>query len=132
LFAPGLSVEDIKQQIIATIDYISDHDYWLKNHRPQYEVQFLPKVPLNVSNDEEAVRTMMHSYEQIMGVAPTLGFMPAVGDANYMFEKGVNCVNWGPGVGGGAHGTNECIEINEIINAAKVYASVAINWCGMA
>ena len=131
LFSPELTVEDIKKQIVATIDYISDHDYWLKNHRPEYKAQFLPKVPLNVSDDDESIKTMISSYEQIIGTYPKLGFMPAVGDANYMFEKGIKCVNWGPGNGKGGHGTNEYIEIDDVINAAKVYAAMAINWCGL-
>lgn len=130
LFAPGLTVEDIKQQIIATIDYISDHDHWLKNNRPQYEVQFLPKVPRVVSDDDEAIHTIISSYQEIMGTSPCLAFAKGVGDANYMFEKGIKCVTWGPGEVGLAHGTNEYVEVDKVINAAKAYAAMAVNWCG--
>jgi acetylornithine deacetylase len=48
-----------------------------------------------------------------------------------MFEKGIKCVNWGPGGGRGGHGTNECVDIQQVLNAAKAYAMFAVDWCGV-
>jgi acetylornithine deacetylase/succinyl-diaminopimelate desuccinylase-like protein len=49
-----------------------------------------------------------------------------------MFEKGIKCFTLGPGgpSGGGSHGTNECIDIQEVLDAAKAYAMFAVDWCG--
>ena len=130
LFSPELTVEDIRRQITGTIDYVADHDHWLRNHRPQYEMPFYPKVPLKVSDDDEAVQTAIFSYEQVMGKKPRLGFSRGVGDYNYMFEKGMKCINWGPGDAELAHGVNEYVEIDKVLTAAKIYAAMAVNWCG--
>jgi acetylornithine deacetylase len=130
MFAPQLSVEDVRKQIIDTIDYVADHDYWLKDHRPVYELPFPPKVPLNVGMDDERVKAAVSAHEQVMGESPRIGPSPFVGDMNYLFEKGVKCIVWGPGDIGQAHGTNEYVEIEQLLSAAKLYAATALNWCG--
>lgn len=133
MFAPQLRVEDIKGQIIDTIEYIAKHDYWLRDHKPEYRVPFPPKVPLNVPVDDDSIKTMVSSYEQVMGKKPNVLPSPFVGDVNYMFEKGIKGVNWGPGdLSMGIHGTNEYVPVDQVLNAAKVYAAAAVNWCGVA
>lgn len=132
MFAPQLSVDDVKGQIIETIEYVAKHDYWLKDHKPEYSTPFPPKVPLNVSEDDESIKTLVQSYAQVLGKAPNVKPSPFVGDVNYMFEKGIKGVNWGPGdLSMGIHGANEYVPIDQILDAAKLYAVTAINWCGL-
>jgi acetylornithine deacetylase len=131
LFSPDLSVDEIRKQILATIQYIADHDHWLKDHRPEYELPFPPKVPLNVPNNDECIKTAISATDAVIGLQPQPRIMEGVGDANYMFEKGMKCVNWGPGEVGLAHSTNEYVEVQEFIDAAKAYASTAVHWCGI-
>jgi len=131
MFAPQLSVADIKKQLMDTIDYISHHDHWLKNHRPEVKLPFPPKEPLNVDKNDEAVKSLSGSYEEVLGSPPKVGPGFFVGDANYLFEKGQRCVYFGPGNANfGIHGTNEYVPVEQVIDAAKVYAVMAINWCG--
>ncbi|MGQ9615591.1 MAG: M20 family metallopeptidase [Spirochaetota bacterium] len=133
MFAPQLTVEEVKGQIVDTIEYIAKHDHWLKDHKPEYSIPFPPKVPLNVPDDDESIRTMVLSYEQVMGRKPNILPSPFVGDVNYMFEKGIKGVNWGPGdLSMGIHGTNEYVPVEQVLNAAKVYAVTIVNWCGVA
>jgi acetylornithine deacetylase len=130
MFAPQLTVENVKSQLMGTIEYVARHDHWLKNHMPEVKIPFPPKVPLNVPKDSDAVKTLASSYKQVMGHEPNVGPCPFVGDVNYMFEKGVNGVNWGPGdLSMGIHGANEHIPVEQVLNAAKAYAMAAINWC---
>ena len=132
MFAPQLKVDDIKNQIIKTIEYVSNHDHWLKDNKPEYRLPFPPKVPLNVNKDDETIKTMISSYEQVMGKKPYIKPSPFVGDVNYMFEKGIKGIHWGPGdLSMGIHGTNEYVPVEQVINAAKLYAVAAINWCGL-
>jgi len=133
MFAPQLTVEDIKGQIIDTIDYIAKHDYWLKNNRPEYKLPFPAKVPLNIPPEDETIITMSRAYELVMGEKPQIKPSPFVGDVNYLFEKGVKGVNWGPGdLSMGIHGTNEYVPVEQVLDAAKIYAAAIISWCGVA
>ena len=131
MFVPQLRVEDISKQIIDTIDYVADHDHWLKDHRPEYSLPFPAKQPLNLPDDDERVKTVIAAYEGIMAESPVIGPSPFVGDMNYLAEKGVPCIVWGPGDIGLAHGTNEGVDIEQMINAAKLYAAAAVKWCGV-
>jgi len=132
MISPQTTVDNIKKQIIETIEYIAKHDHWLKDHMPEYKLPFPPKVPLNIPEDDESIQTMVSSYEQVMGSTPNVKPSPFVGDVNYMFEKGMNGVNWGPGdLSMGIHGTNEHVPVDQVINAAKIYSAAIINWCGL-
>lgn len=133
MISPQTTVDNIKKQIIDTIEYIAKHDHWLKDHMPEYRLPFPPKVPLNVSEDDASIQTMAASYEQVMGDAPVVNPSPFVGDVNYMFEKGIKGINWGPGdLSMGIHGTNEHVPVDQVIAAAKIYAAAIVNWCGIA
>ena len=132
MFAPQLSVKDIKKQLMDTIDYISDHDHWLKNHRPEVSIPFPAKEPLNVSENDEGIKVLASSYEHVLGKSPKIGPGFFVGDANYLFEKGQKCIYFGPGKADfGIHGTNEYVPVEHVIDAAKIYVSMAINWCDL-
>lgn len=133
MISPQTTVDNIKKQIIDTIEYVAKHDHWLKDHVPEYRLPFPPKVPLNVPEDDATIQTMAASYEQVMGVSPEIKPSPFVGDCNYMFEKGIKGIYWGPGdLSMGIHGTNEHVPVDQVINAAKMYAAAIVNWCGIA
>ena len=133
MISPQTTVDNIKKQIIDTIEYVAKHDHWLKDHMPEYRLPFPPKVPLNVPEDDATIQTMAVSYEQVMGVSPEIKPSPFVGDCNYMFEKGIKGIYWGPGdLSMGIHGTNEHVPVDQVINAAKMYTAAIVNWCGIA
>jgi len=76
---------------------------------------------------------MAASFEQALGVKGSIKPSPFVGDVNYIFEKGIKAVNWGPGdLSMGIHGTNEYVPVDQVLDAAKMYAAAIINWCGIA
>jgi acetylornithine deacetylase len=132
MISPQTTVENIKKQIIDTIEYIADHDPWLKDNRPEYKLPFPPKIPLDTPEDDDTIQTMAKSYEQVMGSPPNIAPSPFVGDCNYMFERGIKGVYWGPGdLSMGIHGTNEYVPVDHVLNAAKMYAAAIINWCGI-
>ncbi|MFW6137822.1 MAG: M20 family metallopeptidase [Spirochaetota bacterium] len=132
MFAPQLSVEEIKGQLMGTIECTSKYDYWLKDHPPRVSLPFPAKVPLDVPRDDESIRTCEQSFQEVMKQKPTVRPSPFVGDVNYMFEKGIKGVNWGPGdLSMGIHGPNEHVPVDQVLNAAKIYAVTALNWCGL-
>ncbi len=131
LFAPQLTVEDVKGQLLDTIDYVSRHDHWLKHHPPEVRIPFPPKVPLNVPREADSIRSLAAAYRQVTGKEPKVAPAPFVGDVNYLFEKGVPGVNWGPGdLTMGVHGANEHVPVDQVVAAAKMYAAAAVAWCG--
>jgi acetylornithine deacetylase len=122
----------MKDQIEGAIRFVAQNDYWMKNHPPTLSIPFPPKVPLNVDANDPAIKAVASASEQVTGEKARVTPSPFVGDANYMFEKGVKSIYWGPGNIDLAHGTNESVDIDEFVLAAKVYAATIVNWCGAA
>ena len=59
--------------------------------------------------------------------------MTSPGDANLLTGRGQPTIILGPGdLSFGAHGTNEYVPIQQVIDASKIYAAMIINWCGVA
>jgi acetylornithine deacetylase len=133
MFDPALTVDEVRGQLMGTIDYVASHDHWLKDHRPEVKLPFPAKVPLKVPRDSDAIKTLVGAFEAITGKAPNVRPSPFVGDVNYLFEKGVSGVNWGPGdLNMGIHGANEYVPVEQVLQAAKAYAMAAASWCGPA
>lgn len=129
MFDPKATVEEIRDQIINAIDSVADSDHWLRDHRPTYSHPFPPKVPINIPRSSPFVQTVGRSYADITSKEPCYASGPFVGDANYLYEKGIPSLYFGPGEIGVAHGTNEYIDVTEVFDAAKIYAAMILNWC---
>jgi len=129
MFDPKATVEEIKGQIVRLIESVADQDNWLKEHRPKYTIPFPPKVPINIPESDPFIQAVRQSYEQIMKREAVLKPGPFVGDANYLYEKGTKSIFFGPGDVSCCHGTNEYLEVEEMLQAAKIYAAMILNWC---
>ena len=70
---------------------------------------------------------------------PGVGWRPvdiagfaAVDDATYFQQAGIPAVSYGPGSILTCHCFDESVPIEQVVDAAKVYATAAIDWCGVA
>ncbi len=53
-------------------------------------------------------------------------------DCTWFNQGGVPSVLLGPGnAADGGHGDNECVRIDDLVTAAKVYAGFIMDWCGV-
>lgn len=74
-----------------------------------------------------------HSLQHVLGRSPVFSTGKFVGDAAFLQRDcGIDAVYFGPGTPSmGAHGPDEHIPLDEVIQAAKVFASFIIAWCGL-
>ena len=131
LFNPGLTSNEIVKEVKEAINSVVCTDYWLKSNPPEIEIPWdgLLKEPVDVSVDNEGCQTLARSYKEISGEKPEITFAPYVTDGNYWFQKGQQLVIFGPGEVEQAHGTDECVSIDQLIKATKVLSIMIINWC---
>jgi acetylornithine deacetylase/succinyl-diaminopimelate desuccinylase-like protein len=54
----------------------------------------------------------------------------AVDDAAFLNKAGIPTITLGPGDLGNAHAYNEYVEVEEVIDAARIYACTIAEWCG--
>ena len=134
LLNPALSVEQVVAEFRQAVEAVVQNDYWLREHPPTITVPYIldAKEPINVSPDHPGCRALAQAYQRILLTEPRFICTTFTSDGNYLNARGQDIVTFGPGgVDAGVHGPNEYIEIKELIEAAKIYALTAIDWCGV-
>ena len=133
VYNPSLRGDEVMRQIRAAIDGVVTSDTWLREHPPAIEVPVIHQVlePVNLPLDHPAVQGLATAYRDALGIEPEFGSLPGPCDANIMSEAGVATVIFGPGdLAMNAHGANEYVPVQQVIDACKVYASLIIDCCG--
>jgi len=129
-----IKAKEVKLKIQEAIEGIVLRDRWLRNHPPQFDSSEdrewkASKIPKN----HPGVRVLGKAFEEVTGTPPLYSGFKAASDATFMSDKGIPTVLFGPGdISRGVHGIDECVPIKQVITCAKVYAAMAINWCGLA
>ena len=135
-YPPQEKEEDIKSEIAEHIRKAAALDPWLDKHPPEIEwVNHWP--PFELTSDHPLANLCSNCHRQVSSetnelseAAAIRGFF-AVCDATWFVQNGIPAIAYGPGSGMVAHRCNEYIPINEVIFAAKTYALMAMEWCGV-
>jgi acetylornithine deacetylase len=132
-YPPQESVDAIKREIEEWVHRTAQLDPWLEEHPPTIEWK-LHWPPAEIK-PEHPVAQCCHQAAREAGVQAegdgTLfrGFA-AVCDAAFLDAAGIPAVVCGPGSILVAHAINEYVQLEEMITAAKIYALMAMDWCG--
>jgi len=122
--------EQVKSEICNQIERYSDTDPWLRVNRPELE-WMLWWPPFSVDENSQLVQTLKNSYEQAIGDEPNIYGFLAVCDASFLNQEGIPAIVLGPGSLRNAHAADEFVNISELIDASKIYATMICNWCGI-
>jgi acetylornithine deacetylase len=132
VYNPALRSDEVVRQIRAGIDGVVASDSWLREHPPLVEVPVIHQVlePVNLQLEHPAVQKLAAAYRDALGTDPEFGSLPGPCDANIMSEAGITTVIFGPGdLAMNAHGSNEFVPVQQVIDACKVYASLMMDCC---
>jgi succinyl-diaminopimelate desuccinylase len=87
------------------------------------------RLPTTVDRREPLVRAMMTAVRQATGRRPILGGVPGSTDGTILrMRRGIPIVTCGPGNRLIAHQVNECVEISDLVDAARIYTASALNF----
>ena len=127
-----LTDEEVWQEFKEHVDALASTDDWLRENPPKFNVPVLQRwKPMKaVSVDHPGVKILSKSYGEISGKEVIISGVKAVTDATFLSQEGIPTVVFGPG-GLGVHGPDERASIDQIIQCAKVYAIMAMDWCGI-
>ncbi len=134
LFNPNLTYKEVLGEFQEVIRGVVHSDYWLRDHPPEIVVPYIldHKEPINVSPDHPGAKALARSYRHIRGREPVLTCTTATSDGNYLYANGQTIVTFGPGSpDAGVHGPNEIIEVDKLLAATKIFALMAIEYCGL-
>lgn len=133
VYNPALRSEEVIRQIRVGVDGVVASDTWLREHPPVIEVPVIHQVlePVNLPLEHPAVQKLAMAYRDALGNHPEYGSLPGPCDANIMNEAGITTVIFGPGdLAMNAHGANEYVPVQQVVDACKVYASLMVDCCG--
>ncbi len=131
-YAPVEPYQAARKDLEDCVAALATEDPWLRAHPPRVEWLGL--------NKEGAETPAAHPFVQLASAAvgdgtgrpPVLAGFPAGCDLPYLARHaGIPSVVFGPGNCTVAHGSNECVSINEIVAAAKTLLLVICRWCGV-
>ena len=128
-----LKAEDVWSEIKRHVDAIASTDDWLKEHPPEFKAPVIQNwEPNEISRDHEGCKILSKAWKEATGREPVISGFKAVCDVTYFGKRNIPAVVFGPGdLSMGVHGPDEYIPIDQLIKAAKTYAAMAMEWCGV-
>ncbi len=129
-YSPAESYTDARRELEQCIDGAASADPWLKDHPPVVEWLGLNKEGAQIPADHPLVRVLDESFTQVMGAGPVIAGFPAGCDLPFLVKNGgMPAVLFGPGDPITAHGSNEYVRLEEVVQAAKILAGAILRWC---
>ena len=132
-YPTGAAPESIWEEIRACVDAIASTDDWLKINPPVLNIPVLQEWKgFRVPESEPGIPVLGNSIKGVLKRDAVISGFKAVCDATFINERNIPAVICGPGsLSYGVHGDNEYIPVKEVLEAAKIYASFIIDWCGV-
>lgn len=127
---PGMTRHQLQADVERCLDSIRRDDPELRVEL-EFEQPPLDWIPATeVHADHPLVAALLTASEQVLGWRPKLSAFPGGTDASkFQVLAGIPTIpSFGPGWLRLAHGPNECIGIEAIVQAAKMYALAAQNY----
>ena len=132
-YLPSEDVVEVKREFEEYLLAIANADPWLREHPPtiEWSVSGVSFPPSEISTEHPLAETVATAFESVVGEPQWRGF-EAVSDIAWMAEAGVPALLYGPGDAAQAHATDEFVEIEDAVRAAKVVALATVDWCAAA
>ena len=129
--SPTDTASQVKEEITNQINRYAQTDTWLRENPPELNWHDSGWPPYDLPVNSPICISAQTVYHELFQktVEPT-GFMGVV-DASFLNAAGIPAITMGPGTTHNAHTINEHIEVQELIDAAKLYALLIAEWCGV-
>jgi acetylornithine deacetylase len=127
---PEEEIGNAKKELTECIEKVCATDQWLKTHPAKVEFFGGQWVPNSVSADHPFVATVSGNFKQMFQEEIVVEASPWGTDAGILgAQGGITTLVIGPGETRVAHYPDEYIEIDKMIEAAKLFAGVIVDWC---
>jgi acetylornithine deacetylase len=135
-YSPDESAEAVQREIEGYIHLAAQLDPWLREHPPVVEWKLnwpASVVPVDhpICRTVAAAHQAAASGQTKFDPEPQFRGFAAVCDATFLNNEGTTAITYGPGNLLVAHAINEYVEIDEVVQATKAYALMAMDWCGV-
>ncbi len=131
-YLPNETFEAVQAEFEAFVSAFAKTDPWLREHPPtvQWHLANIDFPPFSTPADHPLIEAVRGAH-QALGIETVLTGKRAVTDAAFYAGAGMTPLVIGP-KGQGLHGDNEYVELDSLLETAKVFAGVILRWCGTA
>lgn len=131
-YLPSEKTADVRAEFEEYIHRVSQTDEWLREHPPTIEwgLRGVAFPPADTPADHPGVQAIVAGLTALNRPVEIGGFL-AVTDIAWFAEAGIPAVIFGPAQGYGAHGNDERVEIESLVEGAKALALAIMAWCGV-
>jgi len=125
---PGQSPEEIESKIRAIFQRLKDQDAAFNA-----DLEVIESRPPTATSRQEPIVVELHQvYRDLTGKEPVYGGVPGTTDGTILFGRaGVPIVTCGPGDTLIPHHVDEYLDIDQLVEATKLYAVTAIRYLGI-
>lgn len=130
-FLPNETQADVRREFEEFVHNFAQMDPWTRERPPtvKWQLAGLYFPPMNTPVDHPLVKSVAARKAQL-GRPPQIKGFEAVADSAHYAGAGMGGVIFGPD-GDGLHGEDEYVDVELLVESAKVIAAAAIDWCGM-
>lgn len=127
---PGEKKEDVDAEFLAWFESMVNRAGDLFGTRPKvsFPIRWLPGSAIDA--DSPLCLELKRASRMTVGKNPLVAGIEGPCDLFVFHYFGIPAVLWGP-AGGNTHGSDEFVEIDTIIEAAKVLLIFICSWCGV-
>lgn len=127
---PEEKPEQVKDEVKKFVRHLAQTDDWLRENPPTISWPLVwPGYSIPV--DAPICQVAHRAYETALNRPPEYHGFWMASDATFLNQAGIPTLLLGPGAGNTCHAANEYIEIKEMVDAAKIYALIVADWCGI-
>lgn len=128
---PGMSERSVRQTLERWLHSMCEAD-----ERLDADIVFEPDLgwipAAEISAEHAVVGAIRTAADEVLGSTPPLSVFPGTTDAPWFQQAGIPTVpSWGPGVLACCHGPNEYVELESVLQAARMYARIAARYCDL-
>jgi acetylornithine deacetylase/succinyl-diaminopimelate desuccinylase family protein len=128
---PQDTPESVAEEIQAHVARFAQTDPWLRNNPPDVCVPLFSWPPFETSQDEPICKAAAAASEALFNKPAILYGAAYTSDASFISQAGIPTIVMGPGSIEVAHGFNEYVETQDLLDAARLYALTIVEWCGV-
>jgi len=129
---PGEDLEPFKQVVIDRIMAAAGRDKWLRAHPPVISFFGGQFIAAETPADDPFCMAVRAAHERVTGAPATTEAVTYGADMRHFIAFGkMPCVMYGAGDIRLAHAPDEYIEVDELLTAVKVVATLLADWCGV-
>jgi len=122
---PNENKEEILREIKEAIESVQAHDPLLK-----YQIEEIDYAePSEIHPDEGIVRIGLEAGQEVLGETPRVRGFSGFTDARfYINQFKIPTLIFGPGGTDQSHTTDESVEVDALVQAARIYARIIIKF----